>query len=255
MTRTLFRPLGLAWHFLTVIKLSRTVHDATPAELARSMGWYPLIGLCLGIVLAIADRGLSLWLDSAVVDVLLVVVLVALTGGLHQDGLADTLDGIAGGKTAADRLRIMKDPHIGAIGVTGLVLDMALRIAGLQALPDEMRSPVLICVPMFGRWGIVVGSWGARYARAEGGVAAPFLAELSWRDVGLATVLALPIALLQVGWVPVLACSGAAILLAWMMTRSIERLCGGITGDVLGAVNEVVEISVLLLLPIGAGYS
>lgn len=249
MTNLVVRPLLLAWHFLTVIRLSRTLHDATPRDLALSMGWYPLVGLALGGILALADRGLSMVLAPALVNVFLIVVLVAITGGLHQDGLADTLDGIRGGSTAEERLRIMRDPHVGAIGVTGLVLDLVLRVSGLQAIPDEMRSAVFLCFPMFGRWGLIVASWGARYARAEGGVAAPFLAELSWREVAFATIITLALTVWLVGWLAAFVCSAVTIVIARGVAGGVGQLCGGITGDVLGAVNELVEIAVLVLLP------
>jgi len=253
VTSRVFRPLVLAWHFLTAIPFSPALHEAAPRDLARSMGWYPLIGLVLGGILAVVDRGLSLLLTPMLVDVMLIALLVALTGGLHQDGLADTLDGISGGHTAIERLRIMRDPHIGAIGATGLVLDVMLRISGLQAIPDELRPQALLCFPLFGRWGIVVGAWGSRYARAEGGLAAPFLAELTWRHVGMATLLTVPVAVWLLGGMTALVSSGATILIARGVTGGLGRLCGGITGDMLGAVNELVEIAVLLLLPLGWG--
>lgn len=250
MTSTVIRRLLLAWHFLTVFRLSRTVHDASPRELARSMGWYPVIGLCLGIVLAVADQGLAVLFTPSLVDVILIVILVAATGALHQDGLADTLDGIGGGRTPGERLRIMRDPSIGAIGATGLVLDVALRLTGLQAVPEEMRPQILFCFPMFGRWGIVIGAWGTRYARSEGGTAAPFLAELSWREVTLATALLAPVAVWQLGWLAALVCGIVATVVARGMTRLAERLCGGLTGDLMGATNELVEIAVVLLVPV-----
>lgn len=250
MTSALYRPLLLAWHFLTVIRLNRTSHDATSKDLARSMAWYPLVGLCLGGILVVADRGLSLLFATGVVDVILIVILVGVTGGLHQDGLADTLDGVSGGKSVGDRLRIMRDPHIGAIGATGLVLDLALRFAGLQALPEEVRSHVLFCLPMFGRWGIVIASWGGRYARSEGGLAAPFLEKLSWREAGIATIFAVVVALWQLTWVAVLVCGLTTVLIARGVSWMAARLIGGMTGDVLGATNEAVEVVVLLILPV-----
>ena len=129
------RPMVVAWHFLTAVPLSRHHHDPTPAELAGSMAWYPFVGLLLGGVLAGSGWLLSAGVARNVQDALLIVVLVALTRGLHQDGLADTLDGWAGGRTPEQRLAIMRDGRIGAIGATGLILSLGLRYAGLEALP------------------------------------------------------------------------------------------------------------------------
>ena len=126
---TIVRPFLFAWHFLTAIPLSRHHHEPTAMELASSMAWYSTVGLMIGGTLALADIVLTKLFALEVVNVLLIAFLIVLTRGLHQDGLADTLDGIAGGRAPADRLSIMRDPRIGAIGATGLffVVDPPLR--------------------------------------------------------------------------------------------------------------------------------
>ena len=154
-THDVFCPFILAWHFLTAIPISRSHHEPSSTELATSMAWYSTVGLLIGGLLAAADQGLRLFLTAEVVNVLLIILLVLLTRGLHQDGLADTLDGLAGGRTAADRLRIMRDPSVGALGATGLFLSLLLRYAGLLALPQPVRLPVLLCMPALGRWACV----------------------------------------------------------------------------------------------------
>jgi adenosylcobinamide-GDP ribazoletransferase len=97
------------------------------------------------------------------------------------------LDGLAGGKTPAERLPIMRDPRIGAIGATGLFLSLLLRYAGLMALPQALRVPALVCMPALGRWAMVALAWTSPYARAEGGLAASFLTHLSWHHVVVST--------------------------------------------------------------------
>ncbi len=212
------------------------------------MAWYPVVGLLIGAGLVAADFALRLVFDGAVANVLLIVLLVLLTRGLHQDGLADTLDGLAGGHTPAERLSIMRDPRIGAIGATGLFLSLILRYAGLTALPHELRMPAVLCMPAVGRWAMVTLAWISPYAREEGGLAAPFLTHLSWRHVAMSTVV-LAIALAG-GFGTVDAClvflAGALIVLVcwWACCRWF----GGITGDTLGAANEVIEILFLLFV-------
>ena len=246
-------PLGhfiIAWHFLTAIPLSRAGHEPTAQELARSMAWYPVIGLLIGGGLCVADLALHIVFDGTVVNILLVMFLVLLTRGLHQDGLADTLDGLAGGRTAEKRLSIMRDPRIGAIGATGLFLSLLLRYAGLMALPQALRMPALFCMPAVGRWAMVTLAWVSPYARPEGGLAAPFLTHLSWRQVVIATaVLAASLAagFGAIGGSMVLAVGALIVLAAWQASRN---WFGGITGDTLGAANEVVEILFLLLVPL-----
>ena len=127
---THLKPLIFAWQFLTAVPLTRECHDPAPDELAGSMLWYPFVGVLLGGCLALTDALLLRWLPREAVTALLIVLLVSITRGLHQDGLADTLDGLAGGRTPTDRLAIMRDPRIGAIGATGLFLSLILRYAG-----------------------------------------------------------------------------------------------------------------------------
>ncbi len=245
----LVRPFVFAWHFLTGIPLSQALHEPTAVELARSMAWYPVVGLLIGGGLVLADMGLSRVFIPAVGNVLLMVLLVLLTRGLHQDGLADTLDGLAGGKTPAARLPIMRDPRIGAIGATGLFLSLLLRYGGLMALPQAMRVPALLCMPVIGRWAMVTVAWASPYARAEGGLASSFLTHLSWHHVVVATGMLAT----GLGWgfgllgMFVILLAGSMVVLAlWAGCRS---WFGGITGDTLGATNEVIEILFLLLVP------
>jgi adenosylcobinamide-GDP ribazoletransferase len=247
---TVARPFIFAWHFLTTIPLSRTHHEPTAPELAASMAWYPVVGLLIGGGVAAADKALDIVFATEVVNALVLVVLVLLTRGLHQDGLADTLDGLAGGRTPAERLSIMRDPRIGALGATGLFLSLILRYAGLAALPPELRVPALLCMPAVGRWAMVTLAWTSPYARAEGGLAAPFLAHLSWRHIAVATVV-LTIGLTggfgAVGALLILVVGALVVLVGWYACR---RWFGGITGDILGAANETTEILFLLLAPL-----
>lgn len=244
------RPFVFAWHFLTAIPLSREHHTPTAPELAASMAWYPVIGLVIGGGLALIDLALARLLSPTIVNVLLIVLLVLVTRGLHQDGLADTLDGLAGGRTPAERLPIMRDPRIGAIGATGLFLSLLLRYAGLMALPQALRLPAIICMPALGRWAMVMTAWSSPYARAEGGLASPFLAHLSWFHVLVSTAIIALALVLGFGLLHaavVLVISVIVLLVVWAGCRI---WFGGITGDTLGATNEVVEILFLLLLPL-----
>jgi adenosylcobinamide-GDP ribazoletransferase len=244
------RPFIFAWHFLTTIPLSKVHHDPTAPELAASMAWYSTVGLMLGGIMALSDSWLNHIFAQEVVNICLIVLLVSLTRGLHQDGLADTLDGLAGGRTAAERLSIMRDPRIGALGATGLFLSLILRYAGLMALPQSLRIPVLVCMPALGRCAMVALAWMAPYARANGGLASPFLAHLSvWHVIGSTTVLtaALVIGVGLTATVVTLIGSGLIIT----AVQAMCRVCfGGITGDTLGATNELVEILFLLLVPL-----
>lgn len=249
----MFRHFVMAWHFLTAIPLASTHHDPTPSDLARSMGWFPMVGCILGIGLAASDHLLGALFSPGIVNVLIIVILTLLTGGLHLDGLTDCVDGIAGGRTAADRLKIMRDAHIGALGATGLMLALGLRYAALTALPSSNRFALLLCMPAVGRWAMVVGGIGAPYARREGGLAQPFLQQLSGRDVVGATVIVGFVSTLSVGLAGTLVGCVVIAAVARGITVLAQKLLGGITGDTLGATNEAAEIVYLLMAPALAG--
>jgi adenosylcobinamide-GDP ribazoletransferase len=244
------RSFLFAWHFLTAIPLSRSTHDAMPEELAASMSWYPLVGCLLGALLVIADRLLSNVFSTQVTSLLLMLLLIGITRGLHQDGLADMVDGLAGGRTAQARLAIMRDGRVGAIGATGLFLALGLRYAGLNALPVGEHIALLLGMPAVGRWAMVVGAFHVTYARSEGGLAQPFLAHLSWRHLCVATATAgLVLALLLGPW-PALCCLLIGTALLRLSSAWFHRMFGGVTGDLLGATNEIAEILFILIVPL-----
>lgn len=244
------RSFLFAWQFLTAIPLSRSTHDAKPEELAASMSWYPLVGSLLGVLLVGADLFLAQIFSSQVTSLVLMLLLIGITRGLHQDGLADMVDGLAGGRTAQARLAIMRDGRIGAIGATGLFLSLGLRYAGLNVMPAGEHIALLIGMPVVGRWAMVLGAFHATYARSEGGLAQPFLAHLSWRHLCVATVTAgLVLTLLLGPW----AALGSLLIGAALIRLStlwFHRMFGGITGDLLGATNEVAEILFIVIVPV-----
>ncbi|GJL49818.1 MAG: adenosylcobinamide-GDP ribazoletransferase [Nitrospirales bacterium] len=245
---------SLAWNFLTIIPLPFSTQSNVPSQtLAASFGWYPFVGFLLGTILVLCDRLFMMVLAEPVVNMLLVTIVVMMTGALHQDGLADTIDGVAGGKDPSHRLSIMRDSQIGAIGATGLILAIGLRYTGLMSLPPGGRESLLLCMPAFGRWSMVIGSYKVSYPRPEGGVAAAFIQHLSFRDVLMAT------AILGIGLVWAIHPLQAILLLLGivivtrLMVWGASRVFGGVTGDILGTINEVTEIVFLLSAPLLMG--
>jgi adenosylcobinamide-GDP ribazoletransferase len=176
----------------------------------------------------------------------LVVLLIVLTGGLHVDGFADVCDGFYAGRTKADALRIMKDPHLGTMGVVGIMSVLLLKVVLLSFLPVALLSSVLFVFPAISRGGMVWGTWMAPYARPEGGTGAAFFRTLRPRHVWMATVFLGIWTLLFAGW-------PAVILLALALgaTKLFVGFCrwriGGMTGDTLGALNELLELLTLAL--------
>jgi adenosylcobinamide-GDP ribazoletransferase len=244
------RTFLFAWQFLTAIPLSRSTHDAKPEELAASMSWYPFVGCLLGLLLVAAEMPLAQVFSSEITSLLLMLLLIGITRGLHQDGLADMVDGLAGGRTAQARLAIMRDGRVGAIGATGLFLALGLRYAGLNVLSAGEHLALLIGMPVVGRWAMVVGAFHVTYARSEGGLAQPFLVHLSWLHLCAATVTAGLALMLLLGPWAALCCLLIGAALVRLSTIWFHRMFGGVTGDLLGATNEVAEILFILIVPV-----
>src|SRR5262245_25304904 len=142
---------GLAWRLLTAIPLPFIPEDPERSP-GRSVGYYPLVGLILGLILAYLDRLLGWLLPPGLAAALLLVIWVGLTGMLHLDGFMDACDGLLSPREPARRLEIMKDSRVGAFAVVGAVLLLLLKFNALVALPPEARWPILLTAPTLARW-------------------------------------------------------------------------------------------------------
>lgn len=243
------RDFIIAWQFLTAIPVSRGPHPTSPDQLARSMMWFPTVGLILGGILAGAMVLCEMAIPRSVSDGLAILLLILLTRCLHLDGLADTVDGWGGGRTPEQRLAIMRDSTIGAMGAVGLITALGLRYLGLSALPDAGRWLAVASMPLVGRWAMTVGGLRMPYARSEGGLAQPFLAALKTDHVVVATISAAAWLIWGYGFTGGLSILILTGLLARGIARLSWRLCRGMTGDVFGMINEVVEVMFLILVP------
>jgi adenosylcobinamide-GDP ribazoletransferase len=181
-----------------------------------------------------------------IVSVLVLVAALLVTGGLHMDGWADLIDGLSGSYHREDALRIFKDPHVGSMAVAGVVLLVLVKYACLNSLSPAALRPALVLMATLSRYAMVQLACFSPYARATGGTGEPFVHGIRLRHYIAALLLALGNVLLFGGWRGV--CVG---VLVGLVTLGLQvyfyRRLGGITGDVLGATNELHEALVLLL--------
>jgi adenosylcobinamide-GDP ribazoletransferase len=226
------RSLRIAFGLMTILPV-RLPDDWSVGDSGRAAVWYPLVGLVVGALTWLAWMGARLLLPALPAGVLALVVWVVLTGGLHLDGLADCCDGLFASMGRERRLEIMKDPHIGAFGVTGLILVLLLKAAALGIL--LAASLARGCILPAGLFPLArTSGMGADFAS---GFRRSFIL---WGAV-IPTALAL---LLGVrGLVSAPAGAGTAALILWFAKSRI----GGVTGDVFGMIVEVVETVVLLV--------
>ena len=230
--------------FLTALPVPRRV--ASAAALARALIFFPLVGLLVGLLLLALDLLLAPVLPVGVRAALLLGAGVGLTRALHLDGLMDCCDGLFGGFTPERRLEIMRDSRVGAFGVLGAVVVLLLRFNGLTALSDPWLVAGLLLPPTLGRWAMALAIVAYPYGRATGlGVA--FKEGSSWRQVALAGILALGLAA-ALWWPWGMAALPVAAGLTASLARFMRGRLPGLTGDCYGAINEVVEIVVLLMV-------
>jgi adenosylcobinamide-GDP ribazoletransferase len=237
--------LRRALGFLTVYPL-RASDAWTPETLGSSMVYYPLVGMLIGLALWVLFVLLSALFAPQVVNVLLLAGLVFMTGGLHLDGLADTLDGLNGGYSREETLTIFKDPHVGPTAVVGVMLVLLLKYTCLNLLPYESMLSSLVLMSTLSRYTIVQLACFSPYARPSGGLGEPFVHGVRSEHFRAAVLCTLVIVLLSGGMRGVMIGLLLSLATVGYQMYCLKRL-GGITGDVLGATNEINEALVLLL--------
>ncbi len=236
----------IALGFLTILPASRSL-DSTPERLGRSMALFPAVGMLLGLGLVVINGVLDGLLPRAVLDCLLLVMLIVVTGALHLDGIADLIDGLAGGKDREGVLRIMKDSRVGAMGVVGLVMLLLLKYLSLFNLPLETKSAGLIFMLAAGRWVQVVLATSCRYLRGREGTASVFIEHAGERELLVACGTLLIASLVLFG-LPGVFLTFLLGLAAILLIKYFEMRLGGVTGDVLGAASEIIEVLTLILV-------
>lgn len=235
----------IAWQLLTIIPSPSRYRVYSVEDLGRSISFFPIVGLFLGLVLFGLDYGLGLFLPSIVVNILLIIALVILTGALHLDGFVDTCDGLVVRSSASDKLKIMADAHVGVFGVVGACCLILAKFAALFALPEGLRASALILMPIFSRWGMAYAIYVFSPAKAEG-LGWDAKQRTNWKGFTAATIIALVIALALLNW------WGAALLavlslILWAASKLLSTRFGGLTGDNYGAINEFAEVVVIIL--------
>jgi cobalamin 5'-phosphate synthase/cobalamin synthase len=228
--------------FLTRVPILPMGRSFEASEVGRAALFFPLVGAAIGLVQLGVFRLLKPHLPSLVIAVLVVALSAWVTRGLHLDGLADFADGLGGGSTREDALRIMRDPAVGAFGVVALVLVLVVKIAAMDALPSP---EALVLAPALARWTAVPIGFFLPYARESEGLGAAMTRGTGRFELLGSTVLAVsltlffPLKLALVSWT-------AVVLVSLLVGKIARRRLGGMTGDVLGANVELAEASVLV---------
>lgn len=229
-----------AVQFLTICPLPASIKIGEP-DLGRSTPYFPVVGLLLGVAASFLDYGLTYILPLPVVSTLVVIFMVAVSGALHMDGLADTADGFFSSRPRPQILEIMRDSRTGPMGVMAIVCVLILKVTLLMAVPQAIRWWVLLLMPFAGRSALLINMAVLPYARPEGGLAAIFYAHRSRLHLVWAVIALAAIGWLAGGWAG-LAASLASFAFALLFAGYVHCKIGGSTGDTLGAACELTEL-------------
>jgi adenosylcobinamide-GDP ribazoletransferase len=227
--------------FLTIAP----VPGAAGSELAVAAGWFPLVGAAVGAFAGAVRIGAQQLLGRTPATVLAMIALVVATGALHQDGLADTADGLGARGDRSRRLRVMRDPATGVFGALALIGWALLLLTTLASLDASHALTALVVACALARWAALVHATGTRCARSDGLGAALRVGPIAF---GLASATALVLALALCGPAPGAIALVAALLVAALSATFARRTLGGHTGDTLGATVAVAEVAVCATL-------
>ncbi len=223
--------------------------------LDRSAKYFPLVGGAVGGISALALWGASQVWPVYLAALIAVVAGIIATGCFHEDGLADTADGLGGGLTVARRLEIMKDSRIGTYGAVALMLILALKVTAIASLDLATAIGALIAAHASARLATVIAIQAMPYAGdADAAKVKPLATGVTEREMVVAAAFGLAPTFLIDPACFVIGLAGGAIP-ALLLAFQSKRLIGGYTGDVLGAIEQVFEIGFLLAVVAAGQHS
>jgi adenosylcobinamide-GDP ribazoletransferase len=228
--------------FLTRVPVRR--HPADARDRARSVPWFPVVGALIGASVAGVYALLEPRLPALGAATIAIAVGMVVTGALHEDGFADAVDGIAGGHNRQDRLRIMKDSRHGTFGVLALATALVMRVSCLGALDAWNGLSVLVASHALGRAAALLLM---RWQTASDGLGAGYTAAVTPVQIVTGAVAGTALAGIAAGWAGLVIGPFAAVA-ALLTGLWAHRAIGGITGDVLGAAEQIAELTVLAAL-------
>jgi adenosylcobinamide-GDP ribazoletransferase len=241
--RGIFQDIAAAFQFLTRLPLSRLTYR--PDALSRSAKFFPLVGLALGAAMAGIYRILSPHLPAMFVALLIVLFSTLVTGGLHEDGLADAADAFGGGWERQRILDIMKDSRIGVYGSLAIVFSVAGRVLLLGHLAPGIFVSYVVSAEVLCRWTVLPLGMVLPGARQEASQGARLARQISGTSVIVGTLFTLAVVgyLLRISmWKSV----AATLLVAFLTGLYYKRRIGGVTGDCFGATIQLTLAAVYL---------
>jgi adenosylcobinamide-GDP ribazoletransferase len=230
----------LAIQFLTIFPIPE-VRSVNEEDFRQSVAFYPMVGMALGTGLGLLQWGFTQIMPVMPATVLSLAGYSLATGFLHLDGVMDLADGIGSRKPRPEALNIMRDSRVGSMGVVAGILVMAGKFAALSSLSPGRLGPFVV-IPALSRWAMVLAMTSAPYARlGEPGIGSIYALHVSRIALWASSLTAVLVAVLLLPVVEAVGVLGLTLVVAWTMVWFARRRLGGMTGDVYGAINELVE--------------
>lgn len=236
--------LLVALQFLTTLPI-KIRSQIQPQDFGRSLLYFPIVGIFIGGVLALFSF-FAAPLPALVRGALILVAYIFITGAVHLDGFADTCDGFYAGSNKEDVLKIMRDSRIGTMGAIGIFCILLLKFVLIVSIPQNMLWRSLLPMTTFSRWSQALACCMSTYARQEG--KAKFFVEYARPSdiiAGAAITFILFLLLAGISGVMLFIASFIAVFSFIIYTRA--RI-GGMTGDTIGAVSEIADVTVLFFI-------
>ena len=245
----LFRYFLVALQLLTVIPLNlKKELKPEDEDIANSTLFFPVVGLIIGGLLFFIYFIFNNFFSPEITSIFILGGWIYLTGALHLDGLADTIDGLSGGKDKEEMLNIMKDTHIGAKGTAGVVFLMLIKLFLIIKTISYPDLHSLIYAPVISRWAMVVGAYTIPYVREKG--MGKFSLFISYPHIIGATLITIGVGVFLLGLFSLIIFTGVGgffLIFSFYLKKKIR----GFTGDTLGALCEMEEVVALLIASFG----
>lgn len=238
------KSLLLMLQFTTIlpIPIQLQVEDT---DFQKGMKLFPVVGAVIGLILWASYRMLAAF-DTLVAAVAVVLLETVITGGLHQDGLGDTFDGLFSNKNGDEMMTVMKDSRLGTHGVLAITGVLLLKVSIIRAINNPAA---VLAMPVLSRFSMVIGASFSNSARKDG-LGNLFIKGVGWKDALFSGILAGAMLYYLTGALCTLVSIAAATVAVLGYIRLFDRKIGGMTGDTLGAVGEICSVLFLIIFAV-----
>jgi adenosylcobinamide-GDP ribazoletransferase len=230
--------------FLTILPVGKK-SAFQDGELSKSAIYFPLVGALIGLLLVTVDFIFRPIFPDLIVNLIILITLISITGALHLDGFMDSIDGLFSGKDKDRILEIMRDSKVGSFAVLAVICLLSLKLSFLNEIQPNIRYSTLILMPALSRWSVVCLAKIYPYARKITGIGKPFAKLVGTRElIGATLLMAILIGLFFqlkgiIVWLIV-------FIALFLLSRWINKKISGMTGDTYGAIIETLEVVILI---------